>query len=413
MKKYSKVCLSLILFVLIIVGQAIVSYSKADALTVSLKPNLNSSAYNNDNIFTNCGYKGECTWFTYGRVLEKLHIKLSSAFYGNATDWWGSNINNQIYNYGYEPKADSIIVWNGGKYGYGHVGYVEKVEGNLVYFNEGNYSVKGNYEGNIKVMTKEAIKNRGNIFLTGYIYVKEKYTAKNSTTTSYGQVTLGDDSSYLNVRTGAGASFAKIGVLKNKAKVTILGKVSNWYKIQFNNSIGYVCADYISKTVSNTVNNNVSNNTNKTFIGKVNLSGSNSCLNVRKGAGSSFAVIGTLPNKTQVTVLSQTGNWYKINFKNSIGYVCADYISKIVSNSSSTATNKNTNSTVNNTLTGKVNLSDNSSCLNVRKGAGSSFAVMGILHNKTQVVILGKTGNWYKIKFNNSTGYVCADYILK
>ena len=40
-----------------------------------LTPNPQSSAYNSsENIFTKYGYKGQCTWFTYGRVLEKLGI---------------------------------------------------------------------------------------------------------------------------------------------------------------------------------------------------------------------------------------------------------------------------------------------------------------------------------------------------
>ncbi|WP_238899747.1 hypothetical protein [Clostridium sp. YIM B02500] len=44
-------------------------------------PNISSSAYNSENIFTQSGYKGQCTWFVWGRAYEKLGIKLNSQFY--------------------------------------------------------------------------------------------------------------------------------------------------------------------------------------------------------------------------------------------------------------------------------------------------------------------------------------------
>ena len=54
------------------------------------------------------------------------------------------------------------------------------------------------------------------------------------------------------------------------------------------------------------------------------------CLNVRSGAGTSYAVVVQLPNGTQVAVLDRSGDWYKISVtyggKSYIGYASASYI---------------------------------------------------------------------------------------
>lgn len=51
-------------------------------------------------------------------------------------------------------------------------------------------------------------------------------------------------------------------------------------------------------------------------------------LNVRSGAGTNFSVIGSLLYNTKVTLLSQSGDWYKIQYGNTTGWVLGTYIRK-------------------------------------------------------------------------------------
>ncbi len=57
----------------------------------------------------------------------------------------------------------------------------------------------------------------------------------------------------------------------------------------------------------------------------------------------------------------------------------------------------------------------NATSLNVRKGAGTGYSIIGSLKNKSQVTIYSKKNGWYYIqaKINGSTkkGYVKATYI--
>lgn len=399
----------------------------------SILPNIQSNAYNDSNIFAKYGYKGQCTWFTYGRVLEKLSIALPSEFYGNAVDWWYANARDKIYPYGYEPKANSIVVWGGGNYGYGHVGFVEKVEGDTVYLNEGNFNVRGSYDGSVKTLSKEAMKNRGNLYLKGYIYLSQGSSSQSNSNSSNntqntdsnsgqpviktGTVNVSSSSSYLNVRNNASTSASVIGSLSKGSNISIIAESNGWYKIKYNSSYGYVSSKYISSgsssqnsTSSDTVKDDTLNVT-FTGSGTVNISSSGSYLNVRSSASALASAIGSLSKGSSVSIVAKSGDWYKIKYNSSYGYVSSKYIT-IGSTSSSSNTTANasaTNTTSNSGSVGFVSISNTSSYLNLRSTPGGS--VIGSLPYGAKLQILGTDGSWYKVSYDGKTGYVSTSYV--
>lgn len=60
-------------------------------------------------------------------------------------------------------------------------------------------------------------------------------------------------------------------------------------------------------------------------MGTVTTDGSN--LNIRSMPNTNARVIGVIPNRAEVTVLGQTGNWYVVSYGGMTGYAAADYIS--------------------------------------------------------------------------------------
>jgi len=76
--------------------------------------------------------------------------------------------------------------------------------------------------------------------------------------------------------------------------------------------------------------------------GTVTLNNKNSNLNVRKGAGMSYAIIGKLKHNTKVEILSKSGSWYQIPYGSGKGWVHSSYVKVISQPSSSTTTNTNT-----------------------------------------------------------------------
>lgn len=404
-----------------------------------IMPDTQSAAYTGDsNIFTKYGYKGQCTWFTYGRVLEKLSINLPSEFYGNAVDWWYANAKDNIYSYGSEPQANSIIVWGGGNLGFGHVAFVEKVEGDLVYFNEGNFNIRGAYDGSVKALSKEEIKNRGNLYLKGYIYLSSPSSSSNNTSkpasnnsqpsegntqnsssdtpqSSKGIVNISSSSSSLNVRSSASSSSGVIGSLKKGTNVNIVAINNGWYKIQYNSSYGYVSSKYISlngtstSTATPASNNNDSSNTQTSNkLGVINLSNTSSYLNLRNSP--SGTIIGSLSHGTKVQILDSTEGWYKINSNGTIGYVSSSYVSLSSSSPKITMTSVSSVQASSASKVGTVTLSDKSSTLNLRISPWTG-RVISELPCGSKVQILSTSGRWYKVQADSMIGFVHSDYI--
>ncbi len=239
----------------------------------------------------------------------------------------------------------------------------------------------------------------------------------------------------LNVRQASTTNSRIIGSLKGGEKVNIISESNGFYKIEFNNSYGYVYSKYISKDGDSEKVQVVKQeevkkekvdeskkeakatpkaepvvlavrSLNKTGI--VNVSSS---LNVRSSASTSSKVIGSLSGNTKVTIVGEEGAFYKIEYKGSHGYVSKEYVKDVTESSNSnqgTQTPEKPSTPESTEKTGIVNVS---SSLNVREGASTSSKVIGSLSGNTKVIIVGEEGAFYKIEYKGSHGYVSKEYV--
>lgn len=116
-------------------------------------------------------------------------------------------------------------------------------------------------------------------------------------------------------------------------------------------------------------------------------------LNVRSSASTSGTVVSSLGKGSYVTLMSKSGNWWRVEYADGkYGYCHADYIK--------TATG--TPATV------KIS----SGSLNVRSGAGTSYGKIASLYKGEVVIVLSMSSGWSKILFNGTkTGYVSSQYL--
>ncbi|MCQ2969477.1 MAG: SH3 domain-containing protein [Clostridium sp.] len=242
--------------------------------------------------------------------------------------------------------------------------------------------------------------------ITGYVF--EDYVdeiSEGSSSTTYDVMYTGtvyDAAPNLRVRSGASLNSAVIGYVLDNSQVSIVAIEDGWYKIQYNGGYGYVSADYIS--IGNT--GNVGNNSGNYSIIAVGYAYGleNTSLRIRQEASISSAIIGSVYEGDSVNIIGEDGNWYKILYNNSTAYVSKDYVTL---NYTSEEIDTDNNSTV---RSGYV-INVEGSNLRVRKSASLSGMVLGYLVNNESVEIIGQEGNWYKINYRNSTGYVDSDYI--
>ena len=203
------------------------------------------------------------------------------------------------------------------------------------------------------------------------------------------------DGGTLNVRPQPNTNQAAIGKLAEGEAVTIVGESGNWYEIEYNNSTGYVSKDYITFTPITPETPEIT----KQIAYVYNLDGGT--LNVRPQPNTNQAAIGKLAEGEAVTIVGESGNWYEIEYNNSTGYVSKDYITFTPITPETPEITKQ--------IAYVYNLDGGT--LNVRPQPNTSQSAIGKLTEGEAVTIVGESGNWYEIEYNNSTGYVSKDYI--
>ncbi len=116
-------------------------------------------------------------------------------------------------------------------------------------------------------------------------------------------------------------------------------------------------------------------------------------LNVRSKASTTASTVATLNKGSYVTLISKSGSWWQVEYaKGKFGYCHADYITVVEGS--------------------PVTVKTNSGSLNVRAGAGTSFAKTGSLTKGETVILLSSSGSWSRILYHGTkTGYVSSQYL--
>ena len=122
---------------------------------------------------------------------------------------------------------------------------------------------------------------------------------------------------------------------------------------------------------------------------------SSGTLNVRSAPSTSSSITASLKKGSHVTLISRSGSWWYAEYsQGKFGYLHASYITD---GGGKEMTVKLTSGT-----------------LNVRSGAGTSYARTDSLKNGEEVIVISSSGAWsYVLYRGNKTGYVSSKYLTK
>ncbi len=156
------------------------------------------------------------------------------------TKWFQVNSTYHSRSSGYRPLPGDIIMFHDGDNSADHVGVVVGIKGGNVYTIEGN---SGGVVGPHLYSLTDS-------YILGYCV--PAYTVKAGT--NYGDFTLDDNASkpgeyfitadVLNVRAGAGTSFARLGTLKRGDIVVVTLCDGSWGRIDFNGQTAWISMSY-------------------------------------------------------------------------------------------------------------------------------------------------------------------------
>ena len=207
--------------------------------------------------------------------------------------------------------------------------------------------------------------------------------------TQYGVTTA----SSLSVRTEAGINYSIQGTFKSGTKVIIVGKTNNFYKVSYSGKTGYICAQYV-KITSKPVVVVTPKTIYKTQYGIATGNG----ISIRTGPGVQYSWQGSFALGTKINILGTAGSFYKVSYSGITGYVSNQYV-RITSKPVAVAV-----------YTIQYGLTTANS-LNVRSGAGTNYSTLGYMDKNTNVIMLGKENDFYKILYNDKTSYISVLYV--
>jgi uncharacterized protein YraI len=136
----------------------------------------------------------------------------------------------------------------------------------------------------------------------------------------------GTTTTEVNVRAETNTASQSLGVIAAFSKIQIIGKESsgNWFKVIYNESVGWVRAEFVQVDSSVEVSVVEIESGSRSGRSGVVISG----INVRSGAGISYESIGVLTPKDVVSIIAKdaSGAWMQIIFGNDAGWVAAEFL---------------------------------------------------------------------------------------
>lgn len=272
------------------------------------------------------------------------------------------------------------------------------------------YDSKTDSQGNVWYKVKYG--NTVGYMISDYVKLDEDKNNGSSETIYSESKAAKVNAALVNMRKEAKYSASVLKELSLNTKVTVLGETKDssgtkWYKINYNGTVGYMVAEFVTITNDNTAAGDYSEAKN----GVVN----DDYVYVRTGAGTQNSKVTSLRKNTAVTVVGEAKDssgtvWYKIKFSGGEGYMRHDFID--IKTSSNTNNNNSNTNTSYAEKKGKVK----ESSVNVRKGAGTNNSIVACLAKNTAVTIVGEAKDssgavWYKIKYSGGQGYMHSSYV--
>ncbi len=213
---------------------------------------------------------------------------------------------------------------------------------------------------------------------------------------AYGAATV--NAAVLNVRSGPGKDNSIVGTVTNGSIVVILEQTNNdWYKINFEGTVGYVSTEYLQYVVTSA---------NFTARGTVTADS----VRVRKGPGTSYDTVSNCAHGENVDVIGINSGWYKIVTGAGItGYIRSDLMGVTGGRAAGNVPSTTPESGTSTEPTGTVTETDGVVMgwgVRFRTGPGMNYDFITSLNRGTKVTVIGTEGDWYRCIYDGKTGYL-------
>jgi uncharacterized protein YraI len=218
----------------------------------------------------------------------------------------------------------------------------------------------------------------------------------------------------LNFRSGPSTGDSVIGVLPNGAAVQLTGEQANGFaRVTYNGRSGWAFAAYLGTNGGNAGGDTSGGGTavGDSVTGSARVD--SGALNLRRGPGTSYGVILVMPGGASVELMgSAQGGFYPIRYNGTKGWASADYLTPGGTSGGNTSGGDSGSGSVaiGDSVTGRATVVDGR--LNLRRGPGTSYAVISVMPNGASVELMGSArSGFYPVRYNGTKGWASADYL--
>lgn len=225
---------------------------------------------------------------------------------------------------------------------------------------------------------------------------------------SYPAARTGAAADRVNLRAAASSDADVISVLNKNASLTVLGEQGGYYQVKCGDKLGFVAKEYVNLGVSGEAEAPKEENAvpGETLYSAVKTLYTTVRVNMRRAPEGD--VLHTLPADAAVSVIGEAGSWYKVTYSTSIGYISKAYLTEKAAVSAPSAPETENNKTE---VSGGTKGYITGPSVNMRKGAGTGYGVVKVLHMGNEITFYTLTDGWYMIKAGDDTGYVSSKYV--
>jgi len=134
-------------------------------------------------------------------------------------------------------------------------------------------------------------------------------------------------------------------------------------------------------------------------------------VNVRSGPGSSNEVAGTLLKDTKVEILATSGEWSKIKYAGTEGWVASQYVNPTAAASSSNTTSSTPASTTPVTVSRQIQVINGP--ISSRTGPATTYSKSESLPDKAIYKVISEKDGWFQIQLSNGSSAYVASWLVQ
>ena len=208
----------------------------------------------------------------------------------------------------------------------------------------------------------------------------------------------------LNMRSAPGTNQRILLTIPNGRQMVFVSSKNGWYEVQYGGKQGYVSGTYVrTERVAEPQIRPEATPANGTLK-------STAALNMRKGPGTGYGKVGSMPKGAVVSFSEIRNGWYRVNYNGKIGYASGRYLVSISPAGAmpAPAAPMETVPPLEQGSTMKKYITTGT--LNMRSGPTKAYPIVQVLPKGAELTYLGESG-WYHVSYNGKTGYASNRFV--